>query len=40
MVVALRIAKRLFFRTLLDWVVVKGFVSCNSLHHFLDFCSL
>ena len=32
--------KLLFFRTLLDWVIVKGFVSCNSLHQFLDFCSL
>ena len=32
--------KLLFFRTLVDWVVVRGFISCNSLHQFLDFCPL
>jgi hypothetical protein len=28
--------KLLFFRTLFNWVSVRGFVSCDSLHHFLD----
>ena len=32
--------KLLFFRTLFEWVSVRGSISCVSLHQFLDFCSL
>jgi hypothetical protein len=32
--------KLLFFRTLFEWVSVRGVLSCGSLHQFLDVCSL